>query len=144
VSGGSYDVAQICENGHVVTSYLQYAPQRSQKFCEKCGAATISACPGCAAAIPGDYTFPGTMSMESYTRPSFCRGCGAAYPWTQRAVQEFKALAELAEELTPEQRLQLGAAIDDIVADTPRTSGAVARMKLLAPRVGNELWQNPR
>ena len=84
---------------------------------------------------------PGVIGAFGYDRPSFCIECGSAYPWTQQAVNEFKALTKLAEGLSEEQRDQLGAAIEDIVADTPRTSGAVARLKLLGPKLGTEVWE---
>jgi hypothetical protein len=40
-----YDVAQICENGHVISSYHLSYPESSQKYCDKCGAPTIIGCP---------------------------------------------------------------------------------------------------
>ncbi len=143
MSGGTYDVAQICENGHVITDKLRTSPERAQKFCEDCGAATISACRNCNADIPGHHREPYVLTF-GYGRPSFCRNCGLAYPWTQAALDDFKSLAELAEGLTPEQQKQLGAAIDDIVVDTPKTNGAIARIKLLAPKVAGEVWQAMR
>jgi len=36
-----YDVAQICENGHVISSYHLSYPESSQKYCDKRGAPTI-------------------------------------------------------------------------------------------------------
>lgn len=38
-----YDTAQICLNGHVVTSMSETVPQRMRKFCEQCGEAIITA-----------------------------------------------------------------------------------------------------
>jgi hypothetical protein len=139
VSEGTYDVALICENGHVITTTARKYPQHGRKFCEQCGAATMSACKACQHPIRG-YYYSGVIGGDRYRRPSYCAECAAPYPWTQTAIEEFKALTALAEGLSNEQRRQLDAAINDIMADTPRTSGAVARIKLLGPKVGPELW----
>lgn len=138
---GKYNVAQICENGHVVIAWLDAAPESGRKFCETCGAQTIEACKNCDADIPG--TLKDTVVL-SYDRPSFCGECGASYPWMQSAIDELKSLTELAEGLKEEQRAQLRAAIDDLVVDTPRTKGAVAKVKLLAPKLGKEVWEAMR
>ena len=139
VSMGTYDVAQICENGHVISHGLKKQPAASRKFCEECGAPTLSACPQCEAHIPGDYIAPNYYST-SYPRPSFCGECGTPYPWTRKAVDEFKGLAALVEGLDAEEREQLAATVDDLVADSPRTEGAVVRLKLLVPKLGGEAW----
>ena len=129
-------VAQICLKGHVIKDVLP-------KFCENCGQPTIYACPKCQADIRGLYGPPGARPVR-YRRPSFCPECGSPYPWTRTAVREFRNLAELADGLTLEQREQLSATIDDIIADTPRTNGAVARIKLLSPKIASEVWQGMR
>ena len=38
---GYYDVAQICENGHVANSMGHNYPNSNQDHCDKCGAPTI-------------------------------------------------------------------------------------------------------
>jgi len=153
VGRGTYDIAELCENGHLISDTLTMElpqlgrrPQYTGSFCERCGARTINACQVCGSQIRGRYIAEGegiTLS-RGYRRPAFCAECGSPYPWTRTAVEEFKKLAELADDLTVEQREQLGAAIDDLVANTPGTNGAVARMKLLTPKVGTELWQAMR
>jgi hypothetical protein len=138
---GTYDVAQICENGHVITTSLRSSPEFGRKFCEKCGAPTLDACRECSAPILGYYDVPGVISIgRHYDRPNFCRECGAPYPWMRSARDEWKSLAELVQGLTNHEREQLAAAVDDLVIDTPRTDGAVARVKLLAPKLGAEVW----
>lgn len=46
-----YDVAQICENGHIVNGASLYYKERNEKHCSKCGAHTITACPACSSSM---------------------------------------------------------------------------------------------
>ena len=134
----SYDVAQICENGHVITSALELIPAASRKFCEKCGARTIFACPSCQADIKGYYR--GGALGATYEKPSFCGECGEAYPWTSTAVHEINEIAKMVDVLSDEERERMRVAIDDLVKDTPRTERAALTMKTLAPKLGQEAW----
>ena len=61
-----YDVAQICENGHVTNSMAQDYPNSNQDYCDKCGGPTIMACPSCQTAIRGAYHVPGIFGSEHY------------------------------------------------------------------------------
>ena len=54
---GYYDVAQICENGHVANSMAHDYPNSNQDHCDKCGAPTIMDCPSCQIAIRGFYHY---------------------------------------------------------------------------------------
>lgn len=137
---GTYDVAQICENGHVITDQLRSYPEQGKSFCDRCGAPTLSQCRQCAAEIPGHYEREWAIAAAWYVRPSFCRGCGRPYPWTQTAIEEAKKLTALAEKLSQRERDQLASDIDDLVCDTPRTQGAILRLKLLPPKLGTEVW----
>jgi geranylgeranyl diphosphate synthase type II len=100
---GWWDTAQICLNGHVITSASRISPELKRQFCDKCGAATITECPKCGANIPGYYHVPGELTLaRTYKLPKFCRECGAAYPWTESSL---KAGHELAlEEARPEEQ----------------------------------------
>ncbi len=138
---GKYNVAQICENGHVVIAWVDAAPESGRKFCETCGAQTITACKKCEADIPG--TLKDTMIL-SYDRPSFCGECSSPYPWTKAAKEAFEDLANLEESLNVKERAQLTAAFDDLIADTPRTQGAVAKVKLLLGKLGPEVGEGVR
>ena len=53
-----YDTAQICTNGHVVNSMSKSHPEHNRKFCDKCGAPTITNCQNCKAPIRGHYHEP--------------------------------------------------------------------------------------
>ncbi|MFL6485360.1 MAG: DUF2321 domain-containing protein [Nitrososphaera sp.] len=49
----AYDVAQICENGHVANDSAKGKPEHNQKYCEICGKPTITKCPNCKTPIRG-------------------------------------------------------------------------------------------
>jgi hypothetical protein len=55
---GWYDTAQICINGHIINSMSKSHPEHNKKFCDKCGAQTITNCPNCNAPIRGYYHAP--------------------------------------------------------------------------------------
>src|SRR5689334_23102458 len=83
-SGGSYyRGAAICRRGDVETSYLDPSRERAAIAgnCPTCGANVLSACPNCNLRIRGEMHVPGVVGFSGTKRPSFCDGCGAAYPW---------------------------------------------------------------
>ena len=71
-----YDVAQICENGHLANVKARTNPVLNQDHCDKCGVPTIMACPSCQTEIRGIYrTRPQRRALRvvsTYTVPSFC------------------------------------------------------------------------
>lgn len=89
-SSTGYDTAQICMNGHVVTSSFHDMPEFNKKFCDKCGQATITECPSCQTEIQGHYR--GSMSVKKSRAPAFCSGCGTPYPWTAASIEAAKVL----------------------------------------------------
>jgi len=97
-----YDVQQVCENGHQITDCYNIHLEERRKFCQACGAATLTACPGCGAEIQGaqikvseswnDARF-GRQKMireRNADVPSHCHNCGKAYPWTQSKIATAK------------------------------------------------------
>jgi len=128
-----YDVAQICQNGHVInTSFIDY-PQSNQSFCEKCGTATITQCPDCKASIRGYYRNSGDLK---YDMPSFCINCGQPYPWTKLKLQAAHELAQEIDDIGAEDRVILQESIDALVKDTPLTPLATTRFKKIMVKVG--------
>src|ERR1700722_15543237 len=90
---GYYDQMQGCENGHQITDRARQYPEFRSKFCKKCGAATIDACPTCNTPIPGEYVSEGVISIGFTTPiPSYCTNCGTAYPWHQAAIDNLKEI----------------------------------------------------
>lgn len=128
-----YDVAQICQNGHVVNSSFVDYPQHNQNFCEQCGSATIIKCPDCNTPIRGYYR--GSMSLN-YIVPSFCINCGQPYPWTKSKLQAAHELAQEIENISDEDRIVLQKSIDDLVKDSPSTPVAVTKFKKIMVKVG--------
>ena len=128
-----YDVAQICQNGHVANSSSQNLPEFNQKFCERCGSVTITNCPDCNSPIRGSYW--GSMS-GGYDVPSFCINCGQPFPWTKSKIQAAHELAQEIDNISDDDRIILQKSIDDLVKDSPSTSLAVTRFKKIMVKVG--------
>ncbi len=140
-SGGSkskpenwYDTAQICTNGHVINEQLISSPHIKKKFCDRCGAPTITKCQHCRVTIKGAYHTRTTTS--SWTRPSFCPGCGKPYLWTEAKLKAAQELSDELDNLSPDERSLLKKSLDDIVRDTPQTAVAVNRFKKLVAKAG--------
>ncbi len=133
-----YDTAQICTNGHVINSQSISRPDHNGRFCEKCGAATITNCQKCNSPIRGYYHVPpmGTLDYADLPLPIFCPDCGKPYPWTEAKLKAAKELADLLEDLSLEEREILKKSFDDIVLDTPQTKVAATQFKRLAAKVG--------
>ena len=129
-----YDVAQICVNGHEINSSSVKYPQYNKKFCDKCGAETITKCRQCGENIKGYYH--SFVSLAPYRIPSFCDNCGKSYPWTKSKIIAAQELAKEVEGLSKEERLILEKSIDDIVKDTPNGSVAALRFKKIMVKVG--------
>lgn len=131
-----YDIAQICINGHVITTSLNSSPENSVNFCSKCGKPTISKCQNCNTPIRGFYHIVGVIYSGDFKLPHFCHECGKQYPWTEAKLEAAKEFADMLEELSPEERDILKKSLDTIVTDTPQTPIAANKIKILAAKVG--------
>ena len=131
-----YDTAQICVNGHVVTDKFVKSPEVGRKFCEKCGAPTITNCQACSAIIRGFHHLEHVSYSADYKLPSFCPDCGKPYPWTEAKIQAAYELTEEMENLSDEEKELLSRSIDDLITDSPRTELAATRFKKLLVKVG--------
>ena len=134
---GRYDAAQVCVNGHVITSIIALRPERRQKFCNECGAETITDCPTCVGSIKGAY-IGSDLSLAPYVPPGFCDNCGKPYPWTAARLNAARDLSDEIDAPTWEEREALKLSLDDIIRDTPQTAVASARFKRLAAKGGKE------
>ena len=133
---GTYDIAQICLNGHVLTTTVNTSPERTAKHCKKCGEATITACPSCNAAIRGFYHIQNVVRMRaSYSVPSFCHNCGKPYPWTERKLQAAEELINELEEISDVEKKKAIDSLPDLMTETPGTELAVSRFKRLYDKV---------
>ncbi|MGC8979310.1 DUF2321 domain-containing protein [Caldisericum sp.] len=124
-----YDVAQICLNGHVINDCVKRFPNHNKKFCDKCGALTITNCPNCGTEIQGRYHIEGVMDFTGYTAPAFCPNCGKPYPWTEAKIQAAHDLVQELENISDDEKKILTQSIDEIIKDTPETTLAVTRFK---------------
>jgi hypothetical protein len=131
---GWYDIAQICLNGHVVNDSVNAYPQHNKKFCDRCGAETITICPNCKSNIQGEYHVEGVPVLGHYKAPAFCHNCGKPFPWTERKIQAAKELAQEIENLSNDDKDILTQSIDDLVKDTPGAMLAATRFKKIVSK----------
>ena len=139
-----YDVAQICENGHVANSMARDYPNSNQDHCDRCGTPTIMACPSCQTAIRGFYHVPGVISFDDYAAPAFCYKCGKAFPWTAAHLRAAEDLADEMDGLTSEERESLRKSLPDLVRDTPITRVAETQFKKIIQKVGKDGYEGMR
>ena len=133
-----YDIAQICNNGHVINSQSVYRSEYNKEFCDKCGEPTITNCKKCNSPIRGYHHVPpmGTLDYTDLPLPKFCPDCGQPYPWTETKLKAAQELSDEIENLSPEEREMLKKSLDDIVRDTPQTTVAATRFKKLVTKAG--------
>lgn len=135
-----YDTAQVCLNGHPTNDSVIRYPDHNKDFCDKCGEKTITTCQVCNASIRGDYHVSGVSAIGfTYTPPSYCDNCGNPYPWVAEKLNAAIELADLLDELTPEEKEQLKMSLDDLVKDGPRTVVAQTRFKRILSKTGPEI-----
>jgi hypothetical protein len=130
-----HDAAQICVNGHVITSRATRNPHLLQDFCDQCGEPTIVECPNCGVPIRGADLKRAPLPVP-YTAPSFCPACGTPYPWTKKRLMAAQEYADELEGLNEKEKSLLMKSLDDITRDTPQTEVAAVRIKKLLAKVG--------
>ena len=138
MSDSYYDLAQICENGHVANSMARDYPISNQDHCDKCGSQTIMACPACETEIRGYYHIPGVIGGRKYKAPAFCHKCGEPFPWTTAALHAAEDLADELDDLSDDEKESLKKALPELVRETPRARVAETRFKKLMRKVGEE------
>jgi len=128
-----YQIAQICLNGHIVTSDTSDRP--GSNYCVQCGEQTTSACENCNAPIRG-------IEIAEYVilpldhPPAFCYNCGNPYEWTRRQIEAAKDLADEVDNLPEAERERAKDSFVDLLSDNPRTKVAVVRIEKLIGRAG--------
>lgn len=120
-----YRDAQICCNGHVISS----SSKNVEKFCSECGSATISECPNCNTSIRGSEYFPGVIGIAPYTVPSYCYNCGSPYPWTKSKLEAIQELLDFDESLSPDKKDYINENINSLTSDTPKTKVVATKIK---------------
>jgi hypothetical protein len=130
---------QVCENGHKITGQYSITSQDQQKFCRKCGANTIIACPNCDEKIQGD-RFERRRSrlelVESPDVPSYCPNCGKPFPWTQKRIQTaIQIFAEFGD-LEEEEKKTIEQDVENIAKDVPEAELSAMRIKRIWEKYG--------
>ena len=137
---GTYDVALVCMNGHMINdSFLKY-PEHNIPYCDKCGAATICSCPHCNAKIRGEYDVPGVAVIGGLTEtPAYCYSCGKPYPWTEERLKAIRETIELSE-ISEQEKNEFNSNLPDIISETPRTKLAALKIKTIGAKIGKDIW----
>jgi len=138
-----FDVAQICQTGHVINKYHNQFPSYNRDYCPKCGAKTVTACSRCNKTIPGGFLYPmfkagSEQDQGDYMTPAYCPHCGALYPWTESSLQAAREYAEEVEGLSDRERDILITSLDDLIVDTPRTELSATRVKKIVTKLSGE------
>ena len=129
--------AQICLNGHMITSSTELSPELKQDYCSKCGAKTITKCPCCNAPIRGKLHDDEAIIIAPHPRvDSYCTNCGKPYPWTKTALESTALLIQEEEELSEQLKASLVESLPDVITETPRTNLAFVRVKKCLANAG--------
>ena len=135
---GTYFIAEICPNGHVITDNIIEHPELHEEYCSKCGEATITKCSNCSASIRGEFYHPGWANLP-YAKPAFCHNCGKAFPWTDRKISGAVELVKEGAELSTEELAQFEIDLSELTKDSPKVQAASIRFKKYMARAGNAL-----
>lgn len=125
--------ALICQNGHVLSSTLDFYPGFESPFCPECGSKTISFCPNCNAPIRG---IEDDRLIYEYHKPSYCHNCGSPYPWTETALKAASLLIQYDENLDDEQKEDLASCLPDLITETPSTTLSATKLRRAFTKVG--------
>ena len=80
---------QVCKRwGHRITDMYDSYPNLRQKFCEKCGSATMFQCEHCNTRIRGYYHVEGVIGGGNVKLPLNCHMCGKGYPWRHKLLMK--------------------------------------------------------
>lgn len=127
---GTYRVAQICLNGHMINDESDSNSIHNKKFCTKCGQPTITACPVCQAKIRGHYDIDGVYTPSITAVPKYCHECGSPYPWTQSILDNALELLSLDANIDANTKMIIHDAIPNLITETPSTPVSVEKYKI--------------
>jgi hypothetical protein len=134
-----YKVAEICLNGHLITDAADDYPEKREKFCSKCGEATITQCPSCKTNIRGYYEIPGYIGVSDYSAPSYCYNCGNAFPWTISKIDSAVELVQLGGVLTDSELSTFKNDLVELTKESPKVQVASYRFKRVMGKIGGNL-----
>jgi len=131
----NYYTAQVCENGHLFTAYVENYQNDLEKFCSKCGAQTITKCEGCGTNIRGRSR--GEFGhWGEYNPPSYCFNCGKPFPWTASAIEATKDILLLSDVIDSNDLALVDETYRDLIIETPKTQVAAMKFKILLGKAG--------
>lgn len=113
-----YYNAQICLNGHTISSYSS----NESDYCSECGEKTISNCPNCNANIRGKMNIDGIVDFSDYIPPKYCPDCGTPYPWTKSKLEAITELIEFDKNLSADEKSYINNNIQALTVDSPKTT----------------------
>ncbi len=132
----SYDIAQICLNGHVINSNFQRAPHLNTNFCEKCGEQTITTCSKCDRPIKGEIIEDELPNFEEYIKPLYCQYCGSAFPWTETSIQAALTISMEEGKLDATDKAVLEESFRNVVKNGPQAQVAANKIKKIMTKAG--------
>ena len=115
-----YDVAEICERGHIINENVGRNPNESKPNCRHCGAKGITECPSCHKPIRGRIIYDShSLTTEPHMRrPDYCAECGKPYPWTFAGIEIAQEMIEELSALDDEDRQVLREALPSLIQRT--------------------------
>ena len=130
--------AQICENGHIITSDIE---KFSYSFCPQCGSKAFDRCPSCGKPIHGSYYEYDILFVPEplNQKPFYCYHCGKPYPWTQKILDSAIELLSLDEDLDSDTKSIIKNAIPNLLVETPETPIATAKYRSAIGKAGQIL-----
>lgn len=129
-----YEKAQICENGHVIS--MRHSSFTTDKFCSKCGAKIIDACPKCHAPFKGEPKNMEAAYLVKVKPSSYCYECGKIYPWTEMQIKAVAEEIKLEMELTEQQQKEAIDALYELINETPTTKVSALKLKKILGFIG--------
>jgi hypothetical protein len=141
---GDNGIAQVCLNGHVVTSKSNDL-EIEQPFCSICGQPVINKCENCSTPVRGSFREPSVIDppywypKTSYHKPAYCYQCGNAFSWTKRGKEAAYELIEFDDNLNATEKDDFKASINDLIIESPKTNLATVKFKTFVSKAGGEL-----
>lgn len=136
---GIYRTAQICKNGHVITSNTNYADLLSN-FCPECSPETITTCLHCNTPIRGDYEIEDVFDFSSsYKVPAYCYNCGKPFPWTESKLNSISELLDMQNQLTEDEKQYFMSYLPIIFTETPQSEVTALKLRLLFNKLPSEI-----
>ncbi|NPV89552.1 MAG: DUF2321 domain-containing protein [Firmicutes bacterium] len=134
-----YEIALVCQNGHVISDRVSGDTKGSVKYCPVCGAGSTDKCGSCGEFIRGFNKKVDPAEYRIKRAPHQCHRCGELYPWTKDAIQTFERIIDAIDVFKDEEKAVLRTSITDLIEFTPNTCQAIRAVKGLSIKI-KETW----